>query len=528
MSQNVYLFVYKGRPSFRAKTIYLFMKIQEYFDRQKQLKLTDIEKLNLYHDFLTKTQKNRSLTKRYLIFSKSFAYSFLIFVLLTSIFGVYFQKNSTVDFGNFGFMISHNDSINTVQANYIAKVVEFQWDYYIENEGNTYRSSNIVSNDNIVLKKWAKLVFNINLWTQAVVVGPAKISLIQDPNNDNTYLLTLKEGDYMEVKTLDESLIQENIEIILPDNSKIKNNYKKIDFQLSKINNEYAIKNNWDRLVVTKEDSNKIQNLENKQIISFRDNDLVLIQDPQEFEQALQKMQISQIFTTSETLTSSWDIVSTWVIALVDEVDKALNQIEWEIKDEEETTDEIELLVLQAGQIDNIDISEEKVISKVSTINTADLPAEVNQKVIQELVVDQKKIPSDLQTEVISNTLNKAFIKKNLEKLSEAYLIWDNEWFDKQSDILIWRFQKIGESFDVDFSKVLWERSFKIINISNNSEKLSQQIQNNFFLPNKYSHNIWVMQSRIKQLTNNYTYGEVNQENVESIIIILSSENIFQ
>ena len=126
MSQNVYLFVYKGRPSFRAKTIYLFMKIQEYFDRQKQLKLTDIEKLNLYHDFLTKTQKNRSLTKRYLIFSKSFAYSFLIFVLLTSIFGVYFQKNSTVDFGNFGFMISHNDSINTVQANYIAKVVEFQ------------------------------------------------------------------------------------------------------------------------------------------------------------------------------------------------------------------------------------------------------------------------------------------------------------------------------------------------------------------------------------------------------------------
>ena len=525
MSQNVYLFVYNSRPSFRAKTIYLFMKIQEYFDRQKQLKLTDIEKLNLYHDFLSKTQKNKSLINRYLIFSKSFAYSFLIFVLLTSIFGVYFQKNSTVDFGNFGFMISHNDWINTVQANYIAKVVEFQWDYYIENEWNTYRSSNIASNDTIVLKKWAKLVFNINLWTQAVVVGPAKISLMQDPNNENTYLLTLKEGDYMEIKTLDESLVQENIEIILPDNSKIKNNYKKIDFQLSKIDNDYAIKNNWDQLVVTQEDSNKSQNLENKQIISFRDNDLVLIQDAQEFEQALQKMQISQIFNTAETLTNSWDIVSTWVIALVDEVDKTLNQLDLEVTNE--NTSWVETIAFVSDQIENDPIQED-VVQKSFTIDTANLPSEVDGKVAQELAIDQKKIPSDVQTEIISNVLNKAFIKKNMEKLTEAYLIWDDEWFNKQSDVLISRFQKIGEWFDIEFSKVSWERSFKIINISNNAESFVEELQNKFFLPIKYSYNIKTTQNRIHQITNNYIYGEISQEDVASIITSLSSENIFQ
>lgn len=503
------------------------MKIQEYFDRQKQIKLTDIEKLNLYHDFLSKTQKNKSLTKRYLNFSKSFTYSFLIFVLLTSIFGVYFQKNSIADFGNFGFMISHNDAINTVQANYIAKVVEFQWDYYIENEGNTYRSSNIASNDNIILKKWAKLVFNINLWTQAVVVGPAKISLMQDPNNENSYTLTLKEGDYMEIKTLDESLVQENIEIILPDNSKIKNNSKKVDFQLSKIDNEYAIKNNWEMLVVTKEDVNKTQNIENKQIISFRDNDLVLIQDPQEFEQALQKMQISQTFSVITTLNNSWDIVSTWVIALVDEIDKTLNQIPSEINYKEASMSGAELLDLEEISTIVTNVQETPIV-KSSTINTKDLPSEVDEKIIEELAIDQKGLPSTAQTEVISNVLNNSFIKKNMENLTEAYLLWDNEEFEKQIATLVWRFQKIENSFNIDFSKVSWDPSFKLNSIANNSVSFNEKLQNSFFLPNKYSYNIWVIQNRIKQLTNNYNYGEVNQENVASIIMNLSSENIFQ
>lgn len=508
------------------------MKIQEYFDRQKQIKLTDIEKLNLYHDFLSKTQKNKSLTKRYLNFSKSFAYSFLIFVLLTSIFGIYFQKNSTIDFGNFGFSISHNNNwANTVQASYIAKVVEFQGDYHIENDGNTYRSSNIASNDNIILKKWAKLVFNINLGTQAIVVWPAKFSLIQDPVNKNTYFLTLKEWDYMEIKTLAKSKNQENIEVILPDNSKIKNNFKKIDFQLSKIDDEYAIKNNGEVLVVSQEESNKTQNLENKQVISFRDNDLVLIQDPKEFEFALQKMQISQTFPISDTL-DSWDVISTGVVALVDEVDKTLNHLEstsgdvslsqsWEILDDI-SSDQVE----ETWEIQNTDPNIVKKVDAEKGVAKS-LPSQLDEKVVDELSIDQKIIPTEAQSETIGNVLNGSFLKKNLEKLSVAYLMWDQQWFDKQSNILQERFYKVSDSFDIKISTPVWENSDKIISISNNAVKFISQVQQNYFLPNKYTENTSLIKNRIDNLIQ-YTYWEYEQENVDEIVNRLSSQMIFQ
>jgi hypothetical protein len=69
------------------------MKLQEFFDSQKHITCTDIDKLDLYQSILYKKSKKHSLKRMSFIPAKYAVYSMFLMILLVGVYGVYFINN---------------------------------------------------------------------------------------------------------------------------------------------------------------------------------------------------------------------------------------------------------------------------------------------------------------------------------------------------------------------------------------------------------------------------------------------------
>jgi hypothetical protein len=114
------------------------MQLKDYFREQKNNNLNQNEKFFLYEKIISqKDQKNFARTKRF-INIKSFAYGFTVIALFVAIYGLYFING---DLSYEGFLVKN--TINQVNADYIAKVVDFNGNFYIKHSGNYYKTNNI-------------------------------------------------------------------------------------------------------------------------------------------------------------------------------------------------------------------------------------------------------------------------------------------------------------------------------------------------------------------------------------------------
>jgi hypothetical protein len=105
------------------------MQLKDYFREQKDNTLNQNEKFFLYEKIISKKdQKNFKRTKRF-INIKSFAYGFTAILLFVSIYSVYFINE---DFSYEGFLVKN--TINQVNADYIAKIVDFNGNFYIKHD----------------------------------------------------------------------------------------------------------------------------------------------------------------------------------------------------------------------------------------------------------------------------------------------------------------------------------------------------------------------------------------------------------
>lgn len=136
------------------------MKLNEFFDTQKNIVLTDIDKLELYQKFLYKRTAKTSPIKRFrFVHAKSFVYVAVIMVLVVGMYGTYFFNNNGSLFQN-----------NLVQADYIAKVLSFEGDFSIEHAGKLSQTKDISNGDTIILSKNAQMVFEINSGTKSKIL----------------------------------------------------------------------------------------------------------------------------------------------------------------------------------------------------------------------------------------------------------------------------------------------------------------------------------------------------------------------
>lgn len=142
-----------------------YMNLKNYFQEQKNSHMPDTDKLNLYQDFMLKNMKRHYNRKRSFLHVKSFAYSIIVMFFLFSFYGVYFFTDR---YSEYEGLIMNSD--NTVQASYIAKVVDFNGSFYIEHAGKRVQTSVIQNGDIITLKENTQLVTQINAGTKAKLI----------------------------------------------------------------------------------------------------------------------------------------------------------------------------------------------------------------------------------------------------------------------------------------------------------------------------------------------------------------------
>ena len=421
------------------------MKLKDYFIAQKEHKINENDKFFLYEKIISQKNKKsfRNIKISNFVSIKSFAYWFVMIVLIVWIYWVYFFNG---DFSYEWFMVKNNSNI--VTADYIAKVVDFNWDFYIKHDGQYYKTNKISNGDNVILKKWSEVVFDIDSGTKAKIVWPARFSLQKDEKN---YKMMISEWDFIQMESITWS--DSSMEIVLNDITISSD--KNINLLVTKQNNEYKINNQWDKLLVKKD--NKTQEVMSKQLLAIKDNDITLIKNIQDFGQAIAKQNISQTFT------------------MVDQKSE---------KPEKITEMFIQEVTSQNNEVSDLSLAKDLWF------------------------VDTKEIPSKEQTKDLYSTLYKDSILFDLEWLYKNQLLWNSKEYNYYKWSLESKIQKTYKIFNLKYIK---EDIILDINI------LKDQLDNSYHIPSKYIENLETISKWISYIQSIENWSNTNTQEVDQL-----------
>ena len=260
------------------------MKLSTFFQEQQHTKISDQQKLQLYHLIQQKKSKSQTSLIKRAIFHKQLRYSLMSLTMIFVFFGTYFWNNlETRDYRAF---FSHKlPSLNSAQADQIAKIQEINWDYIIEKDGKQFHNSVLFDWDLITLKPDAKVIFNINESTQVEVKGPAQFSISKKLQGG--YLLKLIDGEFFKITT-DRS--QDALTIETPKLSLETEKSQKINLELTKITTKLQVKNQGDPLLVAQKDEKQkrvTKTLASAKVLTVQENDINRIEDMISFSKSI-------------------------------------------------------------------------------------------------------------------------------------------------------------------------------------------------------------------------------------------------
>ena len=260
------------------------MKLSTFFQEQQHTKISDQQKLQLYHLIQQKKSKSQTSLIKRAIFHKQLRYSLMSLTMIFVFFGTYFWNNlETRDYRAF---FSHKlPSLNSAQADQIAKIQEINWDYIIEKDGKQFHNSVLFDWDLITLKPNAKVIFNINESTQVEVKGPAQFSISKKLQGG--YLLKLIDGEFFKITT-DRS--QDALTIETPKLSLETEKSQKINLELTKITTKLQVKNQGDPLLVAQKDEKQkrvTKTLASAKVLTVQENDINRIEDMISFSKSI-------------------------------------------------------------------------------------------------------------------------------------------------------------------------------------------------------------------------------------------------
>lgn len=406
------------------------MKVKEFFEQKRETIVSGWDKLEIYQKFISKRNQKALYPQRKFFFVKSFAYSFVMLFLILWLYWTYIF-NWKIIINQDWFFIQRSNWIKSVQADYIAKIIEFNGNFYIWHSWEYYQWSYISNWDIVTLQAGAELVFHINQWTQAKVVWPAKLSITKLAS---WYKLNLIYWDFIELKSLTVNNPQ-NIEFST-ENITIKQSdkTKPINFQFVKQWNDTLLRNNWPQLTITQKDEKNKETqkeLNSDKILSIQDNDISIIND-EKLSKAIIQKNFTQTLTFNDTKVSSWDL------------DNILNKEDW-----------------QEGNTDN-DISKTIWLS------------------------NDKIIPTETQMAKLISTLSKTKISNEIENLKNNYAKWD-ETTNTSIDNIENDIKQIYTAFNINYTKTTWATpKDRLIKLNTSIKTLSSTLQEKYRIPPTY------------------------------------------
>ncbi|MFA7717174.1 MAG: hypothetical protein WC875_00475 [Candidatus Absconditabacterales bacterium] len=353
------------------------MKLNDFFQEQKNHTLTDVDKLELYQKFLYKRTRNSPIKRFSFVHARSFAYAMVVVMLVFGVYGVYFFNGSIKT-----PWFSINSNVNVVQADYIAQVVDFDGNFSIEHQGILLQTENIGNGDTILLKKDSAMVFEINSGTKSKIIGPAKLTLqeISEQDAPTKYRINLIYGNFIQ---MDGNNTFQNVELAVNDILiKQGDRTKPVSYQFINQGGNNILKNNGSNLIITKNGNRNETQVNNKEVLAIQNNDITLYKNWDKFTLAMKKDNVSQTFALNTT-----DIKTT-------------------ISD------------VTTGNTDEMPIS---LLSLLATENQEITSAETNETISQNLtslIGEEKKIPTENQTNLLRGLLNENFLLADIQKIT--------------------------------------------------------------------------------------------------------------
>ncbi len=438
------------------------MKLQEFFDTEKHITYTDVDKLDLYQNILYKKTKKASLKRSSFVHAKYFVYTMVFVVLIMGMYGVYFMNNGVLQ-DNSRFAIRSNNT-NTAQADYIAQVIEVKGNFFIEHNGILATTNNIGNGDTILLKEDAQLIFEINSGTQSKIIGPAKL-VIQKTNTDN-YKLNLIYGNFIQMEGKEEKT--QTIELAINDIViKQQDKSQPFNFKFIKNGKNQIFQNNGANIVVTKSNGEeKETTISKQQVVSMQNNDIKVFANIDKFTKAVQEKNVSQTFSLAEETTNSG------------------------------TSEKEETLLLSLLNSTEITDTKEEITRTISSV----------------VLSGEKEILDPIQYEKVSSLLYEGAYNPELKELEITFTAGDNEGFANAYNKIERRIQSIYQSFDLSYSKQSWDPAQKVEELKSAIKSIQDKINDRYSLPPKYIENF---QSIEKSLTHIITqwYGSNPKHN---------------
>lgn len=470
------------------------MKIQEYFNIQKALHLSDKDKLELYQRILIRQNSKPLLNKRHTFFTKNFVYNFIFSVVFVWIFWYILTQNNVIDYGSF-LVKTHNP--NEVEAWYIWQVLDFKWDFYIEHNWEIYQSKNISNWDTIILKDNTSIVFDIDKSSKAIIKWPAKL-ILEKFKKDNKYRITLLEWDFIQMESIDQENIQ-NIELSVKwENILVKQwgKDKPMNFQLVKQWDKHIVKNNWWDLLISKtDDKSKDQILNKEQILTIQKNDIEVYENLNQFALAIKEKNISQIFifdleqnleNTKPNTTLAIQTNNTWTWTQENVTTESYNN-------EEETLDTI--LSIDENAPWNPELS--KSLSPIISKN-------------QENILSQK-VPAEIQIQKLRTSLIWSFLITNLEDIYIYQSLWDTDNLSKWLYRLESKIKQLYTTFWLSYN---WNTNISSIKDSINN--LISDISMKYYIPPAYIQNLNTLVSWLTNIEKVWFWSQTDAETIKS------------
>jgi len=389
------------------------MKLSEYFQWHKSQSMHS----NIKNQIFSRIQKEKTLwmqvnlklpTKTFFFVSRKIIYGSLATLLILVIFWwLMLDKNDIIDF--WSFSVEKHKNLNGVFADYVAEVIEFNWEYSLVRNwsdiSNLHELKMIEWWDTVILKEWTDLIFSLSDGAQAKILWPAEFSIIKWKK---WYKISIVDWKFFRIYSQNS---QSEIDISTPELSIHQDKNQVLDLHIAKENNgDVLVKNVWDDVkLISKKNSKEETILKEKDLVSINQNTdtIDILKDSDLMLTFMDKNDISATFTLSS------------------------DKVEWpKIESKDHLKDKIVKKEIGEGstvEADKEAISERKVTEEQNdsllewiievissdTVVTWDL----NTTISSELWIntDKQQVPNQTQMKILTTNLNTFFLMNTFE-----------------------------------------------------------------------------------------------------------------
>ena len=430
-------------------------------------------------------------SKIFFFASKRIMYTSLAAILVFVVFGwLLLDKTQVVDF--WIFSVKQNNNPNWVFADYVAEIVEFNGEYFLERNGKPVQNSDKLKTiqdwDIVSFPEWTDLIFTLQDWTQAKIIWPAEFSISK---TEKWYQISLFDGKFFRIYCPE---CTSDVEIITPDFSISQEKDQTLDLHIAKEENgEMLVKNDWDKITVKTKKSEK--EIETKQVTTELvainpDSDKInIVEDWEVMLNFMAKNNISATFTLSREEVE-WPEIKrdepTNLVAI--QTKQESKEPIQNAKPEPKETSVKEEVKSTQNKDPLLEWIKEVMLSDVEEIWTIDEDITSQLWLLSE---DDQKVPSTTQMQTLKTNLNSFFLMNIFESIYSQDNV--NQNISKLAD----RVNSISSTFGYSY-----RASSDLSSIKSTIQSLKSQIQKDRYISPSYIHQMEKVANRCDELKN--------------------------